>query len=143
MKAQIPELLRQRLEAFTTDSGISREIVDEVISHYAVVTYPKDSTLVLQKSPADFFSWFFSGRVEVFCRPSDSSRILVRLCRSGDVLAHVDFIVYQKRRVQAFEAFARAKYEVVLVTREHIFKLLQALESEQFIGLLEYLNTAW
>jgi CRP-like cAMP-binding protein len=143
MNVQIPEVLQRRLEAFIADSGLPREIVDELISHHTVVTYPKGSTLFLQGAPADMFFWVFSGMVEVFCPQADGSRVLVRLCGPGEVLGHVDFIDHKKRRAQVFEAFARTKCEVALLTREHIFKLLKTLEPDQLIGLIEYLNTMW
>ena len=143
MNVQIPEILQRRLEGFITDSGLPREIVDELISHHTVVTYPKGSTLFLQGAPADMMFWVFSGMVEVFCPQADGSRVLVRLCGPGEILGHVDFIDHKKRRAQVFEAFARTKCEVALLTREHIFKLLKTLEPDQLIGLLEYLNTMW
>ncbi len=143
MNVQIPEILQRRLEGFITDSGLPREIVDELISHHTVVTYPKGSTLFLQGAPADMMFWVFSGMVEVFCPQADGSRVLVRLCGPGEVLGHVDFIDHKKRRAQVFEAFARTKCEVALLTRDHIFKLLKTLEPDQLIGLLEYLNTMW
>jgi CRP-like cAMP-binding protein len=143
MNLQTPELLRRRLEAFVSDSGLPREILDDLISHHTIVTYPKGSILFLRGAPADVLFWVLSGTVEVFCPQSDGSRVLVRLCGSGEVLGHVDFIDHKKRRAQAFEAFARTKCEVALLTREHIFKLLKALEPEQLIGLIEFLNTMW
>lgn len=143
MNVQIPEILQRRLEGFIADSGLPREIVDELISHHTVVTYPKGSTLFLQGAPADMMFWVFSGMVEVFCPQADGSRVLVRLCGPGEILGHVDFIDHKKRRAQVFEAFARTKCEVALLTREHIFKLLKTLEPDQLIGLLEYLNTMW
>jgi CRP-like cAMP-binding protein len=143
MTAQIPEVLQRRLDAFITDSGLPREIVDELISHHTVVSYPKGSTLFLQGAPADMLFWVFSGMVEVFCPQSDGSRVLVRLCGAGEILGHVDFIDHKRRRAQVFEAFARTKCEVALLTRDHIFKLLKTLEPDKLIGLIEYLNTMW
>jgi CRP-like cAMP-binding protein len=143
MTDQIPEVLQRRLDAFIADSGLPREIVDELISHHTVVSYPKGSTLFLQGAPADMFFWVFSGMVEVFCPQADGSRVLVRLCGPGEILGHVDFIDHKKRRAQVFEAFARTKCEVALLTRDHIFKLLKTLEPDKLIGLIEYLNTMW
>jgi CRP-like cAMP-binding protein len=143
MTAQIPEVLQRRLDAFIADSGVPREIVDELISHHTVVSYPKGSTLFLQGAPADMLFWVFSGMVEVFCPQSDGSRVLVRLCGPGEILGHVDFMDHKQRRAQVFEAFARTKCEVALVTRDHIFKLLKTLEPDRLIGLIEYLNTMW
>jgi CRP-like cAMP-binding protein len=143
MTAQIPEVLQRRLDAFIADSGVPREIVDELISHHTVVSYPKGSTLFLQGAPADMLFWVFSGMVEVFCPQSDGSRVLVRLCGPGEILGHVDFIDHKQRRAQVFEAFARTKCEVALLTRDHIFKLLKTLEPDKLIGLIEYLNTMW
>src|SRR5579859_2250413 len=143
MNAQIPEVLQRRLDAFIADSGLPREIVDELISHHTVVSYPKGSTLFLQGAPADMLFWVFSGMVEVFCPQSDGSRVLVRLCGPGEILGHVAFIDHKQRRAQVFEAFARTKCEVALLTRDHIFKLLKTLEPDKLIGLIEYLNTMW
>jgi CRP-like cAMP-binding protein len=143
MSSQIPEALQRRLEVFVNNSGLPMEIIEELLSHHTVVAYPKGSTLFLQGSPADVLFWVFSGMVEIYCPQPDGSRVLVRLSGPGEVLGHVDFIDHKKRRAQMFEAYARTKCEVALLTREHIFKLLEALEPKQLIRLLEYLNTMW
>jgi CRP-like cAMP-binding protein len=143
MSPQLPEALQRRVDAFVADSGLPRAIVDELISHHTLVTYPKGSALFLQGSPADMFFWIFSGTVEVFCPQPGGERVLMRLCGPGEVLGHVDFIDHKQRRAQIFEAQARTKCEVALLTREHITRLLQALEPTQLIRLLEYVNTMW
>jgi CRP-like cAMP-binding protein len=143
MNPQLPEALQRRVDSFVSDSGLPREIVDELISHHTIVTYPKGSALFLQGSPADMFFWVFSGTVEVFCPQSDGERVLMRLCGPGEILGHVDFIDHKQRRAQMFEAHARTKCEVALLTREHISRLLQTLEPTQLIRLLEYVNTLW
>jgi len=143
MNPQLPEALQRRVETFVNDSGLPREIVDELISHHTLVTYPKGSALFLQGSPADMFFWVFSGTVEVYCPQPDGERVLMRLCGPGEILGHVDFIDHKERRAQMFEAHARTKCEVALLTREHISRLLQTLEPMQFIRLLEYVNTMW
>jgi len=143
MNPQLPEALQRRVESFVNDSGLPKEIVDELISHHTLVSYPKGSALFLQGSPADMFFWVFSGTVEVFCPQPDGERVLMRLCGPGEILGHVDFIDHKQRRAQMFEAQARTKCEVALLTREHIVRLLQTLEPTQLIRLLEYLNTMW
>jgi CRP-like cAMP-binding protein len=143
MNSQLPDALQRRVENFVTDSGLPREIVDELISHHTLVTYPKGSALFLQGSPADMLFWIISGSAEVFCPQSDGDRVLMRLCGPGEILGHVDFIDHKQRRAQMFEAYARTKCEVALLTREHVFRLLQTLEPTQLIRLLEYVNTMW
>ncbi len=148
MSVQLPDVRRRRLDTFVAESGLPREIVDELISHRIIVTYSKGSTLFLRGAPADMLFWVISGVVEVYCpQPDggrfDGSRFMVRLCGPGELLGHVHFIDHKERRVQAFEAFARTKCEVALLTRDHIYKLLRTLEPDQLIGLLEYLNTMW
>ncbi len=143
MNSNLPETLQRRLDLFVSESGLPKEIVDELISHHTVVTYPKGATLFLQGSPADVLFWISSGMVEVFCPQDDGSRVLVRLCGPGEILGHVDFIDHKNRRAQIFEAYARVKCEIALLTREHIYRLLATLEPSQLIRLLEYLNTMW
>jgi CRP-like cAMP-binding protein len=143
MNPQLPEALQRRVDSFVNDSGLPREIVDELISHHTIVTYPKGSPIFLQGSPADMFFWVFSGSVEVFCPQADGERVLMRLCGPGELLGHVDFIDHKQRRAQMFEAHARTKCEVALLTREHISRLLQTLEPTQLIRLLEYVNSMW
>jgi CRP-like cAMP-binding protein len=143
MNPQLPEALQRRVEGFVTDSGLPTEIVDELISHHTLVTYPKGSALFLQGSPADMFFWIISGSAEVFCPQPDGERVLMRLCGPGEMLGHVNFIDHKQRRAQMFEAYARTKCEVALLTHEHILRLLQTLEPTQLIRLLEYVNTKW
>ncbi len=104
MNVPLPKVLQGRIETFIVESGLPREVVDELINHHTVVTYPKVSTLFLQGAPADMLFWIFSGMVEVFCPYADGSRVLLRLCGPGEVLKHVDFIDHKKRRAQVFEA---------------------------------------
>jgi CRP/FNR family transcriptional regulator len=143
MNPQIPAALRRNLDDFVLASGLPTAIIEELIGHHTVVTYPKGSTLFLHGSPADMFFCVFSGMVEVYCPQSDGSRVLVRLAGPGEILGHVDFIDHKGRRAQVFEARARGKCEVALITREHVGKLLQTLAPAQLIGLLECVNTMW
>jgi CRP/FNR family cyclic AMP-dependent transcriptional regulator len=143
MNNKLPDILLKRLDAFISDSGLPRPLVEDLIGHHTVVSYPKGSTIFLQGSPADVLFFVFAGIIEVYCPQHDSSRVLVRLCGPGEIVGHVDFIDQKQRRVQRFEAIARTKCELALFTRDHIFKLLKTLDQAHLIRLFEYLNTMW
>jgi len=143
MDFQLPHGLQRGVESFFSDSGLPREIVGDLIEHHTIVPYSKGSALFLRGAPADVLFWVFSGSVEVSCPLPDGKRVLVRLCGPGDILGHVDFFDGKGRRVQKYEAYAHTKCEIGLLTREYLFRLLQALEPTQLIQLIEYINTMW
>jgi CRP/FNR family cyclic AMP-dependent transcriptional regulator len=143
MDFQLPQGLQRSVESIVTDSGLPSEVVAGLLEHHTVVSYSKGSALFLQGSPADVLFWISSGIVEVSCPLSDGERVLVRLCGPGDILGHIDFFDEKRRRVQSYEAFAQTKCEVAIITREYLFRLLQALEPAQLISLIEYMNTRW
>ncbi len=143
MNAQIPVALRRRLDTFAAELGLPTAVIDELLDHHTVVTYPRNSTLFLRGAPADMIFWIVSGMVDVFSTKADNSRVMVRLAGPGEILGYVDFIDERGRRSQLFEAQARTKCEVALVTREHIFKLLQNLPPTQLLRVLEGVNTMW
>ncbi len=122
---------------------LPEELADEVIRHHTTVTYPKDSIIFLQGSPADLMFWIMSGLAKLYCPKSDGNRTLVRLCGPGDVLGYADFIDADQRHLQAFEAQALTKCTIALFTREHAVKMLEKLDQPTLLRLIVQMNTAW
>lgn len=143
MIRHIPDAVQRLVSPYITDAKWPREVVEELINYRNVAAYSKGAILFRQGAPADVLFWIVSGNVQIFYPRPDGERILVRLCGPGEIIGYVDFIDDKRRRSQLFEAQAAGKCETVLVTREHVHKLLSTLESEQLVGLIETLNTMW
>jgi CRP/FNR family cyclic AMP-dependent transcriptional regulator len=134
---------RSRLMALFDEAGISTKIVDEIISHNTVIHYEKGSKVFLQGSPADLLFWVLAGLAKVYCPLSDGTQILVKLARPGDIIGHVAYLDSRGQQAQAFEVEALTKCSVALITREHVIKLMQALDHATLLRIIERLNIAW
>ena len=143
MIRHIPDAVQRLVSPFVTEAKWPREVVEELINYRNVAAYSKGAILFRQGAPADVFFWIVSGNVHIFYPRPAGERILVRLCGPGEIIGYVDFIDDKRRRSQLFEAQAASKCEAVLLTREHVHKLLSTLAPEQLVGLIETLNTMW
>ncbi len=131
------------LERQLCELGMPADFVDEIIGHHTLVNYNKGSTVFRQGSPADVLFYVFTGLVKVYCPRPNGARILVKLAGPGDLVGYVDYLDSRGRRTQVFEAEALTKSSVALFTREHVLKLLEALERTTLLQVIERLNTAW
>src|SRR5713226_1391546 len=134
---------RNRFETQLGELGVPAKFVDEIIGHHTLVNYNKGSMIFLQGSPADVLFYVLTGLVKVYCPRSDGTRILVKLAGPGDLVGYVDYVDSIGRRAQVFEVEALTKSSVALFTREHVLKLLHALERATLLQVVERLNTAW
>jgi CRP/FNR family transcriptional regulator, cyclic AMP receptor protein len=134
---------KSRLMALFDEAGIPTKLVDEIISHHTVINYEKRSMFFLQGSPADVLFWVLTGLAKVYCPLGDGTRILVKLARPGDIIGHVAYLDSRGEQAQAFEVEALTKCSVALITREHVFKLLEALDHATLLRIIERLNIAW
>jgi CRP-like cAMP-binding protein len=141
MSFNVSERTEFRLQA-SLEKILPTQLSDVVLSHHTVVTYPGESSLFLPGAPADVIFWILSGIVKLYC-PVGRSRILVGLAGPGDVIGVVDCLRTDGVRQQAWEAQARTKCTVALVTREHIAKSIATLDKTRLTFLLEHLSTAW
>jgi CRP/FNR family transcriptional regulator, cyclic AMP receptor protein len=135
----------QSFERSLSGFHVPQRLIGDLLEHHTVLSFAKDSRLYDRGSPADVLYWVRTGLVLVSVYfPEENGRgILVRLAGPGELIGFADFIDDRGRRCQAFEAYAKTNCQVALVTREHLHKVLKALEPEDLVLLLEQLNTAW
>lgn len=129
---------RQQLEAFLPGS-----LVDELLNHHIRLSYPKDALVFAQGAPADVLFFILNGLVKVYCPVGDGDRVLLRLAGPGDFLGNIDFLDSGQHRTQVFEAQAFTRCSLALLTREHIRKSADLLDSKSLVRVLEFLNSAW
>jgi CRP/FNR family transcriptional regulator, cyclic AMP receptor protein len=123
--------------------GLPPEVADDLIGHHTPVNYNKGAIVALQGSPADVLFHVITGLVKVYCPRPDGTRILVKLAGPGDVVGYADYLDSRGDRAQIFEVETLTKSSLALFTREHILKILSALELSVLIQVIERLNTAW
>ncbi len=123
--------------------GLPKEAIAGLVGRHTLVRYPKRSPLFLQGSPADVAFAVFNGLVKVYCPGADGNRILVHLAGPGDLIGYADFMDGNRQRSQMFEAHALTSCSVALFTRQHVLKMLKALDQAVLLRLLESLNGFW
>jgi CRP/FNR family transcriptional regulator, polysaccharide utilization system transcription regulator len=131
----------ERLKASLANWGLPAEVVAELVGHHTSVTHSKGSVIFSRGSRADILCWIRTGFIALYYPLDDGRRVLARLCRPGEVIGYVDFIDDHGHRVHAFEAIARAKCQIALMTREHVVEVLRRLDTDAMMPLIERLNT--
>ncbi len=143
MNAQPTMPGQTRLLELLEQWGLPKEAIAGLVGRHTLVRYPKRSPLFLQGSPADVAFAVFNGLVKVYCPGADGNRILVHLAGPGDLIGYADFIDDNRQRSQIFEAHALTSCSVALFTRQHVLKMLKALDQSVLLRLLESLNGFW
>jgi CRP-like cAMP-binding protein len=133
---------RERVQAALIEWGLPREVAEEACDHRTVVSYPKGAILYLQGSSADFLFCVLSGIVGAYCPQPDGNRILFALAGPNEIVGHRAFPNSKGLLGQCFEAHARTKCDVALISRAHIIDLLGKLEAGAILDLLNQESAA-
>jgi CRP/FNR family transcriptional regulator, cyclic AMP receptor protein len=137
--SEFHEYFANRLEEWS----LPKSLADDLANHLCPVTYERDAVIFLRGSPADFLFCVLNGFVKLYLPHNNGDRTLVGLARPGDFVGFVNNLDSDNRRGQVFEAHALTKCTLGLVSRDHLIKLVRALDSTSIIHLLENVNTMW
>ena len=118
-------------------------LVEDLTNHHIRLSYAKDAFIFTQGAPADVLFYILNGLVKVYCPVGDGDRVLLRLAGPGDFLGNIDFLDSGQHRTQLFEARAFTRCSLALLTREHLRKSADLLDSKSLVRLFESLNSAW
>jgi CRP-like cAMP-binding protein len=118
-------------------------LTDEFINHHTRLSYAKDALIFTQGAPADVLFYVLNGVVKIYCPVGDGERVLLRLAGPGDLLGNIDFLDSGEHRKQLFEAQTLTRCSLALLTREHLRRSVEMLDSKHLVRLLESLNSAW
>jgi len=129
---------RQQLDTF-----LPAPLIDEFLNHHIRLSYPKDALIFAQGAPADVLFYVLNGLVKVYCPVGDGDRVLLRLAGPGDFLGNIDYLDSDQHRTQVFEAQAFTRCSLALLTREHLRKSADLLDTRSLVRVLEFLNSAW
>jgi CRP/FNR family transcriptional regulator, cyclic AMP receptor protein len=140
---EVTSCAKSHLEKGLSELGLSADLIDEFTGHHTLVNYSKGAVVFRQGSPADVLFYVLTGLLKVYCPRPDGTRIMVNIAGPGDFVGYVDYLDSRGHLAQVFEVEALTRSSVALFTREHILKILNALDRPALLRAIEQLNTAW
>jgi CRP-like cAMP-binding protein len=117
-------------------------LIEKLFSRHVTQFHPKRSVIFGQGSPADVLYWIKKGAVELYRGGAHGKYFLARLVGPTEIIGFAE-IDEGGEASEIFEARARLNCEVVMITREHAFRVLQSLDSKALTGLITLLNRSW
>lgn len=142
MPSQMPPQVQMRLRGTLAAWGAPDRFLAALLEHHTPVRHARDSVIFRQGSPSDVFFLVMTGFAKVYCK-GPTRRILLRLAGPGDIIGHADLPDYAGAAVRALEARALTRCDLALFTRQHLFKLLESLDTGTLVRLLEHVNAWW
>jgi CRP/FNR family cyclic AMP-dependent transcriptional regulator len=121
---------------------IRQQIIDRLFTRHTTQFYQKGSLIFAEGSPADVAYWIKRGIVELYRTDKPDRRLIVRLAGPGEIIG-LDETDEDGETLQSFGARARLTSEVVMITREHITRVLNSLDSSSLTKLILEMNKAW
>lgn len=134
---------RDRLTAGLERCGLPRAAVDALLSRHTLVRYPKGALLFAHGAPANVVFAILGGVVKVYCGHRQQGRILVALAGPGDLAGYADFCNPAGDRSQMFEAEALTATTVAIITRDHILRVMRALDASTLLDVTQAVNSLW
>ncbi len=136
------QLGQQRLRARLMDWSLPLDLFDDLLDRHIVVNLPRNTLIFQRGAFADVVCWLKAGLVDILYRQGEKEEILVDIATPGDILGFADFLDTGNRR-QLFDARARTRCEIGIVTRDRISLALSKLSPESLVALAEKINGWW
>jgi CRP/FNR family transcriptional regulator, cyclic AMP receptor protein len=132
-----------RLEQELRKWALPNSLAEDVANRLTLVTYEQSAMIFLRGSSADFLSYLVNGFVKLYLPQRNGARTLLGIARPGDLLGFINSLDSESHRTQVLEAQALTKCSLALMSRDHLVKLLLALDPETIARLLEQINATW
>lgn len=130
------------LEGRLIDSRIAPTIARELVNRSTTFDYSKGN-IIFSGALAEVLYCVRRGLVGLYVALGEGSRIMVRIAGAGDLLGSIELGDEKGRSPQFLEARARSNCQLALISREHILRILQAVDRNAIVQLLERINTEW
>jgi CRP-like cAMP-binding protein len=133
------QILKARLESCL----LAKHIVDDLLERHLVVSLPKNAIVFNEGTPLDVVYFVRAGLVDILSRDSHGGRLIVEIAAPGDLLGFMDFAGPGLGSPQLFDARARTRCELGVVSRERIELALEQLSPQDLVSLAERINDWW
>jgi CRP/FNR family transcriptional regulator, cyclic AMP receptor protein len=133
----------QRFKAFLQACSLSANVIDDFLQRHMMVSFPKNAFIFRQGTPGDVIYWVKAGLVDVLCSDSRRGNLIVEIATPGDLLGFMDFVDASVGCRQMFDARARTRCEIGILTRDRIDLALAQLSAEALVSLGEHINDWW
>jgi CRP-like cAMP-binding protein len=136
------QLGRQRFRTLLMDWSLPVDLFDDLLDRHVVLNLPRNTLIFQRGAFADVVYWLKAGLVDILYRQDQKKGVLIDIATPGDILGFADFLDVGSRR-QLFDARARTRCEIGIVTRDRISLALSKLPPESLVVLAERINGWW
>ena len=133
----------QRFKAVLLASSLPMDVIDDFLQQHMTVIFPKNTFIFNNGTPGDVIYWVRAGFVDVLSRDPQKGNLIIEIATSGDLLGFMDFVDPGSGCRQIFDARARTRCEIGLLTRDRIDLALQQLSPADLVSLGEHINDWW
>jgi CRP-like cAMP-binding protein len=137
------QLGQQRFRARLMGWSLPPHVFDDLLDRHVVVNFPRDELIFQRGAFADVVCWLRAGLVDIIHHQGEKEEILVDIAMPGDILGYADFLDAGMNRRQLFDARARTRCEVGIITRDRISLALSKLSQESLVALADRINGWW
>jgi CRP/FNR family cyclic AMP-dependent transcriptional regulator len=126
--------------------GWPREVAFHLARSAHLVTFDKAATIFHAGEPADLLYVILSGEVKLYYGDAEGKRLLVSICRRGELLASTDLELAagcESEATQLFTAEALSRCKLAIITKARAAAAVRDLAASEILALVQRVNRDW
>jgi len=108
-----------------------------------ILTYEKGARVFHAGEPADLLYVIVSGEVKLYYGDAQGERLLVAICRRGEVLGSMDLDGGDSEATQLFTAEALSRCKLAIITKARALAAVRELGVQEVLVLVQRVNRDW
>jgi CRP/FNR family cyclic AMP-dependent transcriptional regulator len=134
--------LQNALESF----GWPSEVAFNLARSAHILSYEKGATIFHAGEPADLLYVIIGGEVKLYYGDKEGERLLVAICRRGELLGSMDLDLTtngEHEATQLFTAEALSRCKLAIITKSRAVATVRGLEAPEILALVQRVNRDW
>ncbi|HVO25010.1 MAG TPA: Crp/Fnr family transcriptional regulator [Candidatus Margulisiibacteriota bacterium] len=134
--------LHDALESLGWPGGVAFDLARS--AH--LVTFEKGAPIFHAGEPADLLYVIVSGEVKLYYGDAEGERLLVAICRRGELLGSMDLDLaasHESEPAQMFSAQALSRCKLAIITKARAAAAVRDLAAHEILTLVQRVNRDW
>jgi len=126
--------------------GWPPEVASSLSRSAHILTYERAATVFHAGEPADLLYVIIGGEVKLYYGDAEGERLLVAICRRGELLGSMDLELVagdDHEVTQLFSAEAMSRCKIAIITKTRAAAALHDLGASEILALVQRTNRDW
>ncbi len=134
------------LQSTLENLGWPRDVAFDLARSAHILSYEKAATVFHAGEPADLLYVIMSGEVKLYYGDAGGERLLVAICRRGELIGSMDLDLAtgcENEATQLFSSEALSRCKLAIITKARVVHAVRDLGAPDILALLQRANRDW